>query len=242
MTGAKQYLRRFRPLRHAWNTLTSAWFAVTDSRARVASFDSLYTSRPDPYGYARASERERHSTALRLLADRIGPDQRTCLEIGCAEGVFTGQLCSLGLAVTGMDFSQIALERARERNNGSHAVFVCADVRTWPIATFDVVCVMDVISVFSRPAVIRDVLRRARHAVAPGGILLVSDVRIDPALERSWWSTAFIRGGLAIVEEALTDPAFETPEVVLNATHAIGAAVRRADAGRARNSEPARGS
>jgi SAM-dependent methyltransferase len=76
-----------------------------------------------------------------LLGDIRG---KTALHLQCHFGMDTISLGQLGAHATGLDFSEAAIEQARQlaRETGSEAVFVCADVYDAPRVlgrTFDLV-------------------------------------------------------------------------------------------------------
>lgn len=45
---------------------------------------------------------------------------RTALELGCGLGRFSGYLAGQGVAATGVDFSAVAIEKARQRGPPAH--------------------------------------------------------------------------------------------------------------------------
>lgn len=95
------------------------------------------------------------------------------LDIACGEGRNAIWLAEQGWAAVGVDFSAVALEKARRlaAERGVDVDWVCADVTAWePPGVFDLVVVM---YVHLPQAGRRAVLARAAGAVAPGGTLLV---------------------------------------------------------------------
>ena len=95
------------------------------------------------------------------------------LDLGCGEGRNTLWLAQRGWSVVGVDFSSVAIERARSLavERGLDAEFLIDDaVRFQTAAEFDLVIVF----YLQLPeAEVRTMLRNAVAAVAPGGTLLV---------------------------------------------------------------------
>ena len=96
------------------------------------------------------------------------------LDLACGEGRNALWLAALGWRVTGIDFSSVAIERARAAAaEGEHAVeLVCDDILTTalPRAAFDLV----LIAYVQLPADERRILvARAAAAVADGGVFLL---------------------------------------------------------------------
>lgn len=97
----------------------------------------------------------------------------TVLDVACGEGRNAIWLAERGWRATGVDFSGVALEKARRlaASRGVEAEWVEADVTSWaPARTFDLVLLM----YLQLPsAQRRAVYRAAAGWVAPGGHLLV---------------------------------------------------------------------
>jgi len=96
------------------------------------------------------------------------------LDLACGEGRNAVWLAERGWQVTGVDFSQVGIDKgevlARER--GVSVRWVCADLveHVPPPAAFDLVAIL---YLHLAPATTSMVLRRAAAAVASGGTLLV---------------------------------------------------------------------
>jgi 2-polyprenyl-3-methyl-5-hydroxy-6-metoxy-1,4-benzoquinol methylase len=126
----------------------------------------------------------------RFLVAEVGslPPGRA-LDVACGAGRNAVWLAERGWAVTGVDFSGVALANARRlaAGRGVTVEWVQADVREWQpeAAASDFVAVL----YLQLPAAERRlVLGRAAEAVAPGGTLLVvteSSPQFGPALELS---------------------------------------------------------
>ncbi|MHB8220691.1 MAG: class I SAM-dependent methyltransferase [Acidimicrobiales bacterium] len=96
------------------------------------------------------------------------------LDLACGEGRNARWLAARGWEVTAVDFSSVAIDKARQLGDsgGGHVEWICADVVMWspPEAVFDLV----VLSYVHLPA--PDLERVCGHAVdalAPGGHLLM---------------------------------------------------------------------
>lgn len=115
------------------------------------------------------------NAAVATTVDPLRPG--TALDLGCGEGADVIWLAEHGWQATGVDISQVAIQRAtqaaRERGLGQdQASFVVADVTTWESAQrFDLVTAAFLHSQgnFDRGAA----LHTATAHVAPGGYLLV---------------------------------------------------------------------
>ena len=110
-----------------------------------------------------------------LVAEIPGRTPGRALDVGCGEGGDAVWLAHHGWQVTGLDVSQVALDRAAEaaRAAGVTVEWVCADVATLPAGTggrFDLVSVhYPALRHTPDDAAIRSLL----DTVAPGGTLLV---------------------------------------------------------------------
>lgn len=115
------------------------------------------------------------NTAVQTYTQHLTPG--TALDLGCGEGADVLWLAQHGWRATGVDISQVAIQRALEaaRAQGlseDQAKFVAADLTAWQTTTrFDLVAATFLHSHgdFDRAAV----LQGAQNLVAPGGHLLV---------------------------------------------------------------------
>ena len=125
---------------------------------RYAEVENLWAKRPNRFLVAEVSS--------------LAPGR--ALDLACGEGQNAIWLASLGWIVTGVDFSPVAIEKARGRaaRDDLEVEFVCADLvefRPEPRA-HDLVIVFYIhIPAAGR----RVVLERAAAAVAPGGTFLL---------------------------------------------------------------------
>jgi SAM-dependent methyltransferase len=109
-----------------------------------------------------------------LVSEVEGLAPGRALDVACGAGRNAVWLAERGWTVTGVDFSDVALENARRlgAERGVEVDWVGGDLREWeaPAETFDLVAVL----YLQLPAdERRTVLARAAAAVAPGGTLLV---------------------------------------------------------------------
>lgn len=93
----------------------------------------------------------------------------TGVDLACGEGRNAIWLAERGWDMTGVDFSPVAMQRARER---SHAVeWVVADVTTWePSKTLDLVLIA---YLHLPPGDVAAIAGRARRWLGPGGELFM---------------------------------------------------------------------
>jgi SAM-dependent methyltransferase len=109
-----------------------------------------------------------------LVAEVSALEPGRALDLACGEGQNSIWLAGLGWAVTGVDYSSVAIEKARARalREGVEVEFLCADLLDYhpqPEA-FDLVVILYLHVVADDR---RRVLERASRAVAPGGTLLI---------------------------------------------------------------------
>ncbi len=134
---------------------------------RHAGHGHIESSEPDPF----------------LIAEATGLPPGRALDLACGDGRNAVWLATQGWHVTAVDFSTVALERARERARaaGVEVDWQGHDLLTWlpPQGAFDLV---SLIYLHLPHEERRQVLARAARAVAPGGrILVVGHDRRNPA-------------------------------------------------------------
>jgi SAM-dependent methyltransferase len=105
---------------------------------------------------------------------RLKRGQRA-LAIADGEGRNGIWLAEQGLAVTSVDFSPVALDKARKRaaDAGVAVAFVEADLAswTWPTSAFDVVA--GIFFQFAGPELRARIFRNIKAALKPGGLVLI---------------------------------------------------------------------
>lgn len=127
---------------------------------RYAATPLLWAVDPDPF----------------LGGELTGVPPGRALDLGAGEGRTALWLAERGWAVTAVDFSDVALDRGRQRVEQAGAPgpveWVCADLADYepPPGPFDLVLLLFIhLPVDQR----RRLLRRAAGALAPGGVVLV---------------------------------------------------------------------
>jgi len=109
-----------------------------------------------------------------LAAARFDPRGRRVLDVGCGTGFWTEYYVGRGAIYTGIDIAETSIARLRERH--PRATFLHADVSEVALeGTWDLVNVFDVLYHVTDDARFEAALARLADAVAPGGLLLVTD-------------------------------------------------------------------
>src|SRR5262249_15127627 len=125
---------------------------------RYAAVDNLWATKPNRFLVAEVAD--------------LAPGR--ALDLACGEGQNAIWLAARGWDVTGVDFSEIAIQKASARaaRDGVDAQFVCADLVEYEPAeeAFDLVLLL-YLHIPSHPR--RDVHAAASRAVAPGGTFLL---------------------------------------------------------------------
>lgn len=127
---------------------------------------------PDPWHLATSDyEWERAETTLAFLGDRR---YARALEVGCGEGFFTVRLLPRCESITAVDFSALALRRARGRFAGNTRVEVARlnVLRETPPGIFDLIVCAELFYYMSRDQ-FESVAPRIVRWLAPGGDLLL---------------------------------------------------------------------
>jgi SAM-dependent methyltransferase len=125
---------------------------------RYAEVESLWSAKPNRFLVAEVAE--------------LPPGR--ALDLACGEGQNAIWLATLGWDVIGVDFSEVAIAKARARadRDGVDVDFLCADLLTYEPAasSFDLVLLL---YFHLPPHELRTVLARAASALAMGGTLVV---------------------------------------------------------------------
>jgi SAM-dependent methyltransferase len=157
-------------------------------------------------------EHERLRKLYGVLADRRHP---RVLEIGAGGGDLTRMLAELADEVVGVDVSELAVQRARERLDDPRVEFRVANVMKEDMATlgpWDLVVFTETIYYLGWLYPFYDVGWLARslyESVRPGGRLLLSNTRVDAdqGLMLRWlidtYHDLFRNVGFSVVSEAV---------------------------------------
>ncbi|MGA4847511.1 amino acid adenylation domain-containing protein [Streptomyces sp. G5(2025)] len=169
------------------------WDAIADDPdlARASGFNH------NPADQVTDTEIQVYTEHVRDLVLAARPDPRV-VEVGCGAGLIAKALKGRVGAYTGLDISEVALERA-ERELGEDCRLVHATAgqlgRAVAPASTDVVLLASVAQFFPGYEYLRGVLKDALAAVSPGGCVIVADV-VEPsdgpdtghlALPSSWF-------------------------------------------------------
>jgi 2-polyprenyl-3-methyl-5-hydroxy-6-metoxy-1,4-benzoquinol methylase len=187
-----------------------------------SSFDSIFSVKQDPWATTTSvSEAERFAVTFATL-DASGRNRfGNAVELGCAEGIFTERVALRCDHLDALDFSEVALDRARARLTGHSGVtFRRWDMRHESLAgSYDLVIAMGVLTSLYRPGDVRRVTRSVIDAVKPGGFLLFSDVRQSPVFETAWWGSLVLRGGEQIRRLIGANPDLDTLSTAETPSH-----------------------
>lgn len=153
---------------------------------------------------------------LAAQAHRLKKGQRA-LAIADGEGRNGVFLAKQGLSVTAVDFSPVALAKAKAlaEKEGAALEFIEADLARWhwPAAAFDVVAAIFV--QFAPPPLRAAIFRNVQAALKPGGLLLLQGYRPEQLDYRT--------GGPPHAENMYTEPmlraAFAEMEILHLASH-----------------------
>ena len=113
------------------------------------------------------------------LVELLGlPAGATILDAPCGFGRFSGPLHAAGHDVTGLDFSEIQIRMAEERNPGP--AYVVGDMREPPAGPFDAVLnLYSSFGYFEDPAADRACLTAWHDVLRPGGQLVIETMHRD---------------------------------------------------------------
>jgi 2-polyprenyl-3-methyl-5-hydroxy-6-metoxy-1,4-benzoquinol methylase len=203
---------------------------ATDQWRHPSSFDSIFSVREDPWESTTSpSERERFAVTFSVLDASGIPRFGTAVELGCAEGIFTERLAPRCSDLQALDYSEVALSRARERLAGHPRItFRRWDMRREPLTgSYDLVVAMGVLTSLYRPGDVRRVSAQVVHAVKPGGFLLFSDVRQSTVFETAWWGKYVLRGGEQIRRHLSRHVDLEAVSLADTASHVFALYRRR---------------
>jgi amino acid adenylation domain-containing protein len=170
--------------RDIWDTAYDEPAADIDPAFDISGWMSSYTGEPIP------AEQMRDwvdRTAERVL-DR---EPQSVLDVGCGTGLILHAVAPHCKRYWGTDFSAVALARLRratadpDRFLGDVRLHECAadQLDRLPDQQFDVVLLNSVVQYFPDEEYLARVIAAALHRLAPGGAVIVGDVRSLPLLE-----------------------------------------------------------
>ena len=113
----------------------------------------------------------------RYLLSLIPPQARCVLDVGCGLGRLTRAAAHGGRDVTGVDLSPRMIERARRESAAAGVTFVEGDFLRLEFGGRRFDCVVSAAAVHHMPG--DAALRRMTQLLAPGGRLVVHDLRRD---------------------------------------------------------------
>jgi predicted TPR repeat methyltransferase len=190
------------------------WFLLCWHRFKTrAKMDRVFSRGKDPYGYQNIPyERGR----LKAMEKAVGgKNYSRALEIGCAEGVFTERLVGLVGALTVLDISRVALDRARQHLLGWAVEFIEADLRDWSPPRerlYGLIVLGDVLYYLDKPLVRRafeGIFPKISGWLEPGGrVLLAHGFATDEELaHRRGFRERFKAQGLqSLSEDIIGEP------------------------------------
>lgn len=145
-------------------------------RTLSEQFDLRGTGEPGlSLAYNRACYALRREVLDRALRDAAcDPRGRRVLDVGCGSGFWTAYYTGRGADYTGLDIAPTSVARLQEAYPESR--FVLSDVSEADLeGAYDIVNVFDVLYHITDDAKWEAALGRLARAVAPGGLLLVTD-------------------------------------------------------------------
>ena len=197
----RKRLSRIPFLRSGWYFLAAVVEALLDDSARnQAGVSRAFSSREDPFGAGEDPHDPAYRIALDLIESLPPSKRQSALEIGCAEGHFTQMLAARVQRLDAVDFSPLALDRARLRCQAlANVSFGLHNLREDDIPRcYDLIIVMEVLGYMQSPSAMAAARTRLLRALRPGDHLLVANTKGAPFYEQAGWNRLFLRGGPAI--------------------------------------------
>jgi 2-polyprenyl-3-methyl-5-hydroxy-6-metoxy-1,4-benzoquinol methylase len=183
-TSVKRFLGRNSLTGRPYHALARSWHALRflSNKVRfgrafpVGYFDRLFAQGGDPWRYEDDGISETRKTLILDLLPAVPVS--SLLEIGCASGWMTQDLCKRAERITAIDCSSVALSLAKERcSHCSNIEFAEVDLLTHSLeGRYEIVICAGVLNFFPRAAQvgIRD---KIVERVQPGGLLLLEHLR-----------------------------------------------------------------
>ena len=136
-------------------------------------FEELYQKKPDPWNYENYEfEKEKYQKTLEAIPN----DVQTIWEVGCSEGLFTQLLLNKEKEVFGVDISETALLRAKERlkDYGNKINLQKLDITREDIdGTFDLILASEILYYLGGKNVLLPLEEKFYRHLRAGGYLLL---------------------------------------------------------------------
>ena len=175
---------------------------LADPTFNSVGWNSSYTSEPIPSGEMREWV---ESTVARILRGR----PRRVLELGCGTGLLLFRVAPHVERYVGIDLSQVALDHVarhlpqEQRERVELVRGTADDLSGLGDERFDTVVVNSVIQYFPSVGYLEQVIATALEHVAPGGRIVLGDVRNERLLEEFWRAVETFRAGAGAAREEL---------------------------------------
>ncbi|MGA5301850.1 amino acid adenylation domain-containing protein [Nucisporomicrobium flavum] len=166
--------------RNIWDSAYDGSAPEADPTFDISGWNSSYTGEPIPA----AEMREWVDRTADLVLERA---PQAVLDVGCGTGLILHAVAPHCRRYWGTDFSTVALDRLREsaRYPGDVQLHECAadQLDRLPEQLFDVVVLNSVVQYFPDEEYLARVIEGALSRLAPGGAVVIGDVRSLPLLE-----------------------------------------------------------
>ncbi len=141
--------------------IDNTWYADLGER--------WYRAEDTPIALLRAESRHRNPWLGDEIVRVLGPGPHRVLDLGCGAGFLANHLAALGHHVTGIDTTAENLAVARAHDPTGTARYEVGDAcaPTYPDASFDVVCAMDLLEHVTEP---ERLVTEASRVLRPGGL------------------------------------------------------------------------
>ncbi len=174
-------------------------------------FQELFDDNHDPWGYSSAYEQTKYEQTLDMISDH--PIQNA-IELGCAEGHFSGQLAPRVTHLLCTDISETALERAGARCDKFENVnFQRLDILNDPIpGNFDLMICSEVLYYAGNRKNLRAIAQKMTNALSPQGQLIMAHGNLvvdEPDQTGFNWSHEFGAKGIGEIFSKVSDLQFE---------------------------------
>ena len=163
---------------------------------RAAAANHSHAS--NEWDFTCAAEQERYRQVLAAIVGHCSASlPARVLELGSAQGLFTQLLAPLASELVGLDISAAACVAARQRCAPFPNVsFRQADLFTAAVpGPYALILAMGVLQYVHGAGQHAQLAGKLLAALAPGGRLLINEVRLPERYEASWWAGALVEGG-----------------------------------------------